>query len=188
MATPFINFKWDNSFNRTHEFLDRLPRSYEREKARAMRHFAIDTIVFLQQKIASGTTGAALSGPYRRWKGQKGLETGKLIRTRSYYRNLRLDITPDGFAIIPEGIEPDIVGMYGKRVNSSPRSYDEIAGWLEYGTRKMPERPHWRPTSYRARAKFPHIMRGVVEAAFERSRQGEFGGSPRGFTFDVRRP
>ena len=178
-------FRWDGSYNRAHEFLQALPRSYEREKERAMRHFGINTLVDLQLRIQSGTTQPGLSPAYREWKAENGYNLGTLIRTGTYLRSLQLDVTPDGFSISPVGMEPNIEQMYGSRVKSEPRSYEEIAMWLEYGTKRMPARPHWRPTAYRARGKFPSVMRTVVEAAFERSRMGRFGGSAAHYSMSV---
>ena len=188
MGTPHITFKWDGSYNRTHEFLQRLPRSYERERERGMRNFAVNTLVDLQMRIQSGATSPGLSGPYKAWKAAEGHDPGVLVRTRTYYRNLKLDITPTGFSITPEGVEPNIRQMFGFRKNSELRTYEDIALWLEYGTRRMPARPHWRPTAYRSKSQFPHVMGNIVQAAFNRSRQGDFGGRAKGFTFDIRKP
>lgn len=187
MAGAFIQFGWDGSFNRVHDFLQRLPRSYERERARTMRNFGTNTLVDLQMRIQEGNTSPSLSPAYKAWKGENGFDTGTLVKTRSYYRNLRLDSTDTGFSIIPEGVEPNVAQMFGFRKKSEPRTYEEIAIWLEYGTKKMPARPHWRPTAYRARGQFPSLMGKTVQAAFDRARQGHFGGRARGFTFDVRR-
>jgi hypothetical protein len=188
MAGSFIRFEWDGSYNRTHEFLQRLPRSYERERARAMRNFGINTLVDLQTRIQDGNTSPALSPEYKTWKAENGFDTGTLVKTRSYYRNIRIEFTDTGFSIIPDGVEPNVAHMFGFRKKSEPRTYEDIALWLEYGTKTMPARPHWRPTSYRARGKFPHIMGKTVQAAFDRARQGSFGGKASGFTFDVRKP
>ena len=180
-----FTFKWDGSYNTAHEFLQRLPRSYERERERAMRHFGVNTLVALQQKIAAGQTGVALSPTYLAWKQKLGLQPGKLIRTRSYYYLLELERTETGFTIVPTGVEPAIENEFKRVVNPNPQSYEDVAVWLEYGTKKMPARPHWRPIAAEARARFPGVMREVIEAAFARARQGTYGGSPTGYSARV---
>jgi hypothetical protein len=181
----FINFKWDGSYNKVHDFLQNLPRSYERERAKEMKHFGIATMVELQQRIAAGQTEPELSDKYLKWKQKHGLMVGRLVRTRHYYYLLKLEHTDTGFTINPSGKEHPIE-RNGKLLNPKPKSYEDIATWLEYGTKRTPARPHWRPVSASARAKFPGVMRKVIEAAFQRARQGGYGGSPRGYSTDVR--
>jgi hypothetical protein len=186
MSEPFLRFRWDKSYGEVNDFLKALPRSYERERAREMRNFGTNTLVALQMKIASGETGVPLSPAYLRWKERLGLDTGRLVRTRHYYYNLSLTTTDTGFEITPTGIEPAIFDKYKRLVNPNPQSYDVIAKWLEYGTKRMPARPHWRPVAFRAEKEFPQIMANVVEAAFRRARRGRYGGSPVNYSVDVR--
>ena len=171
-----FRFRWDESYTATEQFMGKLPGSFHREKDRAMRRFGIDTIVDLQLRIASGTVGQGLSRKYAAWKAFHSLTPGRLQRSKAYAYHIKIEFTQDGFLIFPFGNEPPIysTGKGGKTILLNPRqaSYEQIAMGLEWGTKKAPARPHWMPTARRARAKFPGVMKQVVQAAFDRARSG----------------
>lgn len=174
-----FRFHWDGSYATTEAFIGQLPASYQREKTRAMKRFGIDTIVDLQLRISSGTTGVGLSDGYKKWKHEHGFAPGRLQRTKEYQYHIRIEHSADGFYIFPFGTESPVPGQ------KVQRDYEYIAMMLEWGTKKMPARPHWMPTARRARARFPGVMREVVQAAFSRARsEGRIGGIS-GFSADV---
>ena len=79
---------------------------------------------------------APLSPTYVAWKDRMGLDPRVLIATGKYVRAIGYVETPYG----------GIVGLVRKtRKGKKPLPYALLQRWLEYGTRKMPARPHWRP-------------------------------------------
>lgn len=170
-----LRFGWDGSYYSTSAFMGQLPRSYEKEKARAMKRFGNDTLIELQMRIASGSTGVGLADGYKEWKKNHNLLPGRLTRTKEYQYHIRIEHSNDGFWIFPFGQESPLYSekdANGRRVLLNPvqRDYEFIAMMLEWGTKKMPARPHWMPTARRARARFPGVMRDVLQAAFSRAR------------------
>lgn len=94
-----------------------------------------------------------LSPAYLAWKQAKGLDTRILIRTGHYLRHIEKEKTVSG---------PMIAYFIG--VNRKARAVDEegretdlplwlLAQFLEYGTRYMPARPHWRPVKQRMQSR-----------------------------------
>ena len=183
-----IKYHWDGSYNSTKEFMGNLPWSYKREKARVMKALGVDTIINIQQRISSGTTGPGLSELYLKWKKKHNLLPGVLTRTSDYKYHIRIEHSEDGFNIYPFGMAKTIAytsHKTGKRIrpSTSRKSYEEIAVWLEHGTRKMPPRPHWMPAARRANAKFPGAMRVAIQAAFDRARSSGMVTSVSGYGY-----
>ena len=171
-----LEFKWDGSYNSTKEFMGKLPRSFEREKTRVMKKFGVETLTDLQSRILSGNTSPALTAKYLKWKLRHGLLPGTLLRTKEYVYHIKIEYTESGFYIYPYGMEKPILSEdkdgNKTQINQHLRSYEYIAARLEYGSKRMPARPHWMPTARRARARFPGVMRTVLQAAFDRARSG----------------
>lgn len=184
-----FRFHWDGSYASTSAFLGHLPASYRREKERTMKRFGVDTLIDLQLRISSGTTGVGLAEGYKEWKKEHGLAPGRLQRTKEYQYHIKIEHSADGFFIYPFGSESPIYGQgkNGEKVllNKVQRDYEYIAMMLEWGTKKMPARPHWMPTARRARARFPGVMREVVQAAFDRARSAGRVGGISGFSASV---
>lgn len=60
----------------------------------------------------------------------------------------------------------------GYRVGTQGKRYDLIAHWAEYGTKKSPSRPHWRPTALWVKSRVDVVGRGVLRAAHVHIRGG----------------
>lgn len=172
MTAPGLVFEWDRSFSQAQLFLRDLPRSYQDSVRAAMRDFGQETLSELKLRISSGSVQPGLNAEYSAWKQSKGFDERTLLRTHGYLNSLRLVSERSGFTIYVDGVEPILEDPETGRTiaGRSRNSYALIAFWLEYGTQRMPARPHWEPTARRARARFPHVVRKAVQQAFERSR------------------
>jgi hypothetical protein len=78
-----------------------------------------------------------LSGPYKTYKRRMGLDPRILIATGRYVSSIQPIQQPDGNWVVSVPEEPLRQG--------SKYTLKDLARWLEYGTRNMPARPHWRP-------------------------------------------
>jgi hypothetical protein len=79
-----------------------------------------------------------LSPSYLEWKKRKGLDTRILIATGQYLDSFKVYRSGKYWVA---GVEKDRLHYFeGKVVKIG-----DLAKWLEFGTRKMPPRPHWRP-------------------------------------------
>lgn len=76
-----------------------------------------------------------LSEQYAQWKEEQGFDPRVLIATQEYVGSIISSPIPFGITVRP------IVGTH----SMARVSYMTLAEWLEYGTDKMPARPHWRP-------------------------------------------
>jgi len=65
-----------------------------------------------------------LSEQYKAYKQRKGLDPRILIATGKYLNSIKVVQEGTRFKIVPEG-------------------YEELAQYLEFGTSRMPARPHW---------------------------------------------
>lgn len=83
-----------------------------------------------------------LSPKYRKWKEKEGLDTRTLIATGKYLRSIRVTSKMYGNNLSYQlGTRKDTHGPSGM-------PYIQLAQLMEYGSRKrkLPARPHWRPT------------------------------------------
>jgi len=97
---------------------------------------------------------APLSDRYLRWKLSKGLDPRTLIATGTYLAAIKLapvDIGGWGIGILH--------GEYGD--NGQPLK--AIGEALEYGTSRMPPRPHWRPMAELIQDEFPDYLMNRLE-------------------------
>lgn len=78
-----------------------------------------------------------LNPKYKRHKRKMGLDPRILIATGRYIESIQPIQQPDGGWIVSVPAEPLRGG--------SKYTLKDLARWLEYGTRHMPARPHWRP-------------------------------------------
>ena len=84
---------------------------------------------------------AALSDDYVDWKRYTGLDSRIFIATGEYVDSIQTfkHINPDTKQI------GYLVGVPHKKHSGSKVYLDHLANILEFGTRNMPARPHWRP-------------------------------------------
>lgn len=108
----------------------------ESEFDQAARRVAEEVAKRVKQRIRSQAYGhAPLSPKYRAWKIKKGLSPKILIATGQYVGSIRA--WKEGRGSWHAGVTP------GAR-HSSGVDMQQLAVWLEYGTSRMPARPHWR--------------------------------------------
>lgn len=80
---------------------------------------------------------APLSDGYVAHKRRLGLDPRTLIATQRYVNSIQAVMAPDGtwsVEVPPLPLRP-----------GSRRTLQDLGRWLEFGTRNMPARPHWRP-------------------------------------------
>lgn len=78
-----------------------------------------------------------LSPKYREYKKRNLLDPRKLIATGEYIDSI--DVTEDGEGNI-------MVAPNNKRRDGTTITNRDLGKFLEYGTARMPKRPHWKPT------------------------------------------
>jgi len=127
---------------------------------RLAEEFADDLKQTIERQII---TWAPLSSGYAKKKKMLGLDSRILIATGRYVRSIRAEKQLDGswqVAVPNTPLTP--AGKY---------TLQDLAKWLEFGTKKMPARPHWRPTTnlwktkmYRAKQR----MRFDLEKEFQK--------------------
>lgn len=94
-----------------------------------------------------------LSSGYTRRKRMLGLDPRILIATGRYVNSIQPIEQPDGSWVVSVPDEP----LGGK----SKYTLKDLARWLEYGTKTMPARPHWRPALNIWRTKIYQVRRRV---------------------------
>lgn len=92
-----------------------------------------------------------LSRPYKAYKRRMGLDPRILIATGRYINSIKPMEQPDGTWLVSVPAEPLRPG--------SKHTLKDLARWLEYGTRTMPARPHWRPAKNIWRTKIYQMKR-----------------------------
>jgi hypothetical protein len=90
-----------------------------------------------------------LSPGYAKRKRMLGLDPRILIATGRYVNSIQPIAQPDGSWVVSVPNEPLRSG--------SKYTLKDLARWLEYGTRHMPARPHWRPARNIWRTKMVQI-------------------------------
>jgi hypothetical protein len=119
-----------------------------------------------------------LNDAYKKWKDKMGLNTDMNKATESYYDAIRVqEIRNDlgqfsGFRRAIEGSSFTIrVGLPYQRhpgIDGTLKDdgneiyYTDLANILEYGTDKIPARPHWVPTYQRWRATHARTIRARI--------------------------
>lgn len=93
---------------------------------------------------------APLSRRYKSYKKRKRLDPRTLIATKKYVEAIGVVHKDFGAIIgITKGYRLDkYTYKRGSRAGTTVvrrTPYHKLQRWLEYGTRKMPPRPHWRP-------------------------------------------
>lgn len=133
--------------------VEKLMERFKREESSLLREFGKKVEQELRRRIKQqklevpGLTPAYLAEKARRkWS----LKT--LIRTGGYMNSIRAQYTNGSLKLLPVGEDP-ISGV----------KYSEIARHLEFGTRRMPARPHWRPMIPWAKKAFSKYIRSWAE-------------------------
>jgi hypothetical protein len=112
--------------------------------------FADDLKTILSRQLISWVP---LSTKYAMKKRQLGLDPRILIATGRYVAAIAPVQNPDGSWTVAVPDEPLRAG--------SKHTLKDLARWLEYGTRTMPARPHWRPAMQIWRTKIYQVRRRV---------------------------
>lgn len=96
-----------------------------------------------------------LSHKYFMEKVRKGLDLRILIATGDYVKSIKV--------IRAEDKELGVIYQVGfpKRLHKTSKvTFEQLANWLEFGTKKMPARPHWRVVWARVKVNF---MKGYIK-------------------------
>jgi len=132
--------------------LDAGPMAVQDLSRQLAEEFADDLKRLIEQQAFAWVP---LSSKYSRRKQMLRLDPRILIATGRYVRSIRPVQQPDGSWVV--GIPPTPL------FPGSRHTLQDLARWLEFGTRNMPARPHWRPAmslwktkSYQAKLALKH--------------------------------
>lgn len=94
-----------------------------------------------------------LSPNYARWKAERGLDPRILIRTRRYLNHIGVQEVkfPRGYGY-RVGVPENVMEEDGTPLTVIMRTH-------EYGTERIPARPHWRPVFMEAASKISELRR-----------------------------
>ena len=125
--------------------------------------FADDLKEILQRQLISWVP---LSSGYAKRKRMLGLDPRILIATARYVRSIQATQLRDGTWIVAVPEEPLSPG--------SKYTLRDLARWLEYGTRTMPARPHWRPAAQLWRTKIYQVRRRARHTLTQQMKKAGF--------------
>ena len=134
---------------RTHLLLRRarrIEKGYERRMAEYIADYLRKGI--LRQKWKN--RWAPLNEKYRRYKLRKGLDTRILLAYHYYINSITAYRSGNDWVV---GTKP---------FQKHPKTglpMEKLARFLEFGTRKMPARPHWRPAFLEAQKNAGKVLR-----------------------------
>jgi hypothetical protein len=112
--------------------------------------FADDVKAILSRQLIAWVP---LNREYARRKREMGMDPRILIATGRYVNSIQPIEQKDGSWVVSVPAEP----LQG----SNKHTLKDLARWLEYGTRTMPARPHWRPAMQIWRTKIYQVRRRV---------------------------
>ncbi len=121
----------------------------------------------LRRRIAAGDfRHQPLSKRYQAWKKRKNLKPNTLQATDQYRDAIQIYERVDPLT----GQKVKVLGLPVRRSHESENysgkirevDYHELAHWLEFGTKEMPPRPHWRPMSSTARREFQQTANQIA--------------------------
>jgi len=103
-----------------------------------------------------------LSDAWLERKRREGYDLRILVMTQEYVDNISVIETPTPRS--RGGTFEVSVGFPNKPHSRAKVAFAQLMLWLEYGTRKMPARPHWRPVWERFKVRMPqHAERIRIE-------------------------
>ena len=104
-----------------------------------------------------------LSEDYVRRKVLHELDARPLIATGFYLENIQVTQEESATGTLYSVYVPDI------EHEPSGVPLQTLVGWLEYGTTKMPARPHWRPVALVVRRKWNRLPKGIEAEALRQA-------------------
>lgn len=152
---PLFGVKMEG-FEQAQKALQLFQKAMEAEKPKLMASFAKIAVRDMKAAIRSGMGGTVphVSANYQREKSRSGFGSVTLLRTGRYARSISATVTNNGAQIFAKG----------NNLRKIPNS--TIGMWLEYGTKWMPPRPHWRVVALKLQVIFPQMARKSVEKAW----------------------
>jgi len=123
-----------------------------------------------------------LNEDYKKWKDRVGLNTDMLRATDAYFNAIAIQETRDskgrfisahtigsaeGFTIrvgVPYTEHPGLDEEQGGDEDKKNLKYTELAEILEFGTDKIPARPHWFPAYRRWRSQHARSIKARIKA------------------------
>lgn len=154
MGMKVEKLAWDDAS----VMIKRVARNYTRNAM--MKHvleFVTEVKNRVEQSILSQSFKISpLTKKYLKWKIAKGYSTRVLIRTGRYVKSIVIKRIDDPKT--KEGLGY-AVGIDGRKKTASGEPMWKLAAWLEYGTKRMPARPHWRPVTAWAGEAWPRHMK-----------------------------
>lgn len=135
-------------------------RFMDEEKPKLLKSFGEYAVQEMRAAIRSsmGGTVKAVSPGYQRRKTAAGYGSVTLVRRGRYARSISATVLKNG------------VQLFAKGSNFKKIPYSTIGMWLEYGTKFMPPRPHWRVMGKRLEHEFPERAHKTVQKAWTRAR------------------
>lgn len=135
--------------------VEKLIDQFRREESSLMREFGKRVELELRRRIIQQKLDVpGLTPTYLAEKARRKWSLKTLFRTGGYVHSIRARYSNGFLRILPEGEDP-VSGV----------KYREIAKHLEFGTRRMPARPHWRPMIPWAKKEFAKFIRTWTEKA-----------------------
>jgi len=125
--------------------------------------FADDLKEILQRQLISWVP---LKAGYAKRKRMLGLDPRILIATARYVKSIQATQQRDGTWIVAVPKEPLSA--------RSKYTLRDLAKWLEYGTRTMPARPHWRPAMQLWRTKIYQVRRRARHTLTQQMKKAGF--------------
>lgn len=105
-----------------------------------------------------------LNPRYLKWKIRHKLDPRILIATKKYVRAIGVKKTKRGAIIgLVRGTRIDITKTRDGKLKIRKIPYTTLARWLEYGTKRMKARPHWRPQIKQWKAEVHRFRRELVK-------------------------
>ena len=114
-----------------------------------------------------------LNKQYLERKRKLGLDLRKLIATGEYIKAIRVKLNGVNLKDlkITYEVSPPRTRIKPSKLNPRPSAkmtYEKLARIHEYGTRKIPARPHWRPTTAAFQAKAPGYSKAMQKVFLEK--------------------
>ncbi|WP_340691086.1 hypothetical protein [Hydrogenobacter thermophilus] len=114
-------------------------RGFEKYVAERMAEKVREIIA---SQLYAGKQWKPLSKNYLRRKKKLGYDTRTLIASGKYFRSIGVYRSGDAYVV---STKPFQIHMGNPGLSEGGMQMRLLAKWLEYGTSKMPPRPHFRP-------------------------------------------